>query len=286
MVSVIIPARNAERTIGPCVDSLLALQYPAQRLELRVVDNGSTDGTAARLAAYREQLAIVREPRPGAAAARNAGLRGAAGEIVAFTDADCVVDPGWLAALVRPLRDPAVGIVGGTILALAPANPVERFGETIHDHRMAIEEYDPPYVITMSWASRVGVLRELGGFDERFRRCQDVELSYRALQAGYRFAFAPAAIVHHRNERDLRGLIGEGFTHGFHGVRVHKRHADFLHERGHSDVSPAAWRRLAAGIVDCARGRADVPLRCQTAFDAGKRIGKVLGSIRFGQLDL
>jgi GT2 family glycosyltransferase len=285
-VTVVVPVRDAERAIGPCIDSLLALRYPAQRLELRVVDNGSKDGTRAVLAGYGDRIAIVTERRPGAAAARNAGLRGAGGEIVAFTDADCIVDPGWLEALVAPLSDPAVGIAGGTIRALAPANPVELFGEAIHDHRRAIEEYDPPYAITMSWASRLEVLRELGGFDERFLRGQDVELSYRALQAGYCFAFVPGAIVYHRNERDLRGLFTEGFTHGFHGVRVHKRHASLLHDRGHRDVSPAAWRRLGAGLIDCVRGRADTELRCQTTFDAGKRLGKLLGSIRFGQLDL
>ena len=103
-----------------------------------------------------------------------------------------------------------MGIAGGTIRAVPPAGDVERFGEVIHDHRRAIEVFEPPYAITMNWASRRSVLEELGGFDERFRRCEDVDLSYRMIQAGYRLAFAPAAVIYHHNEENLAGLFREG----------------------------------------------------------------------------
>jgi GT2 family glycosyltransferase len=129
----------------------------------------------------------------------------ARGEVVAFTDADCVVEPGWLASLVAPLSDESIGIVGGKILAKRPCNPIEEFGERIHDHELAINVYEPPHVITMNWASRVSVLRE-NLFDEKFLRSQDVDLSYRILQQGYEFVFTPAAVVYHRNEKTFSGL--------------------------------------------------------------------------------
>ena len=113
--------------------------------------------------------------------------------------------------------------MGGTILAADPTNAIERYEERIHDHRQAIEVFKPPYAITMNWASRRAVLEELGGFDERFLRGQDVDLSYRILQSGRTLAFAPDAIVRHHNERTLGGLAREGFTHGFHGVQADKR---------------------------------------------------------------
>ncbi len=199
-VSVVVPVLDGEQTIGDCIDSLLRLRYPAERVELLVVDNGSRDGTAAVLQQYGSRIVRLDESTRGPAAARNAGLHAARGEVVALTDADCQVDPDWLTAIVAPLVDPRVGVAGGTIRALPPANEVERFGEVIHDHRQAIEELEPPYAITMNWASRHAVLEEFGGFDERFRRGEDVDLSYRVIQAGYTLTFAPTAVVYHHNE--------------------------------------------------------------------------------------
>jgi GT2 family glycosyltransferase len=285
-VSVVVPVYNAVATIDDCIRSLLELRYPADRLELLVVDNGSTDGTLEALRRWTGRIAIWTEQRRGPAAARNAGLRAAGSELVAFTDADCVVDPGWLAGLVPALEDPAVGIAGGTILAQPPANDIERFGEVIHDHRQAIEVFRPPYAITMSWVSQREVLLAVGGFDERFRRAEDVDLSYRVIQAGYRLAFVPEAVVYHRNESTLAGLFGEGFAHGFHGVRATRRHHGYLAEFGHPAVNTRAYRAIGDGLVSLARGRGDHRSRCEIVFNAGKKTGKLAGSVRFGHIDL
>src|SRR5262245_61536984 len=104
-VSVIVPVFNGEKTLAACVESLLALKYPANDLELIVVDNASTDRTAEILALYRDRIRVVSENERGPAAARNNGLRAATHEIVAMTDADCVVDCDWLRFLVEPLQD-------------------------------------------------------------------------------------------------------------------------------------------------------------------------------------
>lgn len=285
-VSVIVPAYNAQDTIDECVCSLLKLRYPAELLELQVVDNASTDGTAQALRRYGERIVVTQERRRGPAAARNAGVRRTAAHVVAFTDADCTVEPDWLAQLVAPLEDPRVGIAGGTILARRPANEVARFGEAIHDHRKAIELYRPPYVIGMSWASRRAVIRALRGFDERFRRVQDVDLSYRMIQAGYLLVFVPEAVVYHRNEDTLFRLFREGFTHGFHGVRASKRHHAFLAGLGHSNINTRGYVEVGAGLLRWARRSGDGESRCQTVFNAGKKAGKLVGSARFGHVDL
>jgi GT2 family glycosyltransferase len=284
--SVIVPAHNSESTIDECVRSLLGLRYPSDRLELLIVDNRSTDGTVGALRPYADRIVVLEERRRGAAAARNAGIAGAGGEVVAFTDADCVVDQDWLRRLVEPLQDPGVGISGGTILARPSANDVERFGEEIHDHRRAIEVYQPPYAITMSWASRREFLRALGGFDERFIRGQDVDLSYRVSQAGYALAFVPEAVVYHRNETSRAGLFREGFVHGFHGVRVRKRHEHFLRRYGHGRFNTRAYAAIGSRLRDWARGRDAPRSGCDTVFNSGKKAGKLLGSLRFGYLDL
>lgn len=281
-----VPVLDGEQTIGDCLDSLLQLRYPAERVELLVVDNGSRDGTAGVLREYGDRIVWLEESTRGPGAARNAGLRSAGGDVVAFTDADCTVDPDWLTALVAPLEDPRAGISGGTIRALPPANEVERFGEIIHDHRKAIEVFEPPYAITMNWGSRRAVLKELGGFDERFRRCEDVDLSYRMTEAGYTLVFAPAAVVYHRNEDRLAGLFREGFAHGFHGVLALKHHEDFVRPFGHSRLDGQGYIRIGARMLDWARGRDRSTSGCDAVFNTGKKAGKLLGSMRFGHLDI
>ncbi len=285
-VSVVVPAYNAARTIDDCIRSLLELRYPSELLELRVVDNASTDHTAQALRSYGARIIVTREPRRGPAAARNAGVRAGAGDVVAFTDADCTVERDWLAHLVDALEDPGVGIAGGAIRARAGANQIERYGEEIHDQGKAIELYSPPYVITMSWASRRDLVAELGGFDECLRRGEDVDLSYRMFRSGYKLSFVPDAVVYHRNEGTQLGLFREGFQHGFYGVQVRKRHDAYLSSLGHRRLDRRAYADVAGGLWRWARHDDDLNSRCKAVFGAGKKAGKLAGSIRFGQLDL
>ena len=96
-ISIIVPAFNAEAHIRSCIESLLALDYPDEYLEIAVIDNDSSDAT--RRIAESYPVMLFSEPRRGAAAARNLGIEGTQGEIVAFTDADCVVAPSWARAI-------------------------------------------------------------------------------------------------------------------------------------------------------------------------------------------
>jgi GT2 family glycosyltransferase len=285
-LSIIVAAYNAEDTIESCLQSILALDYPPTKVEIIVVDNASTDQTAAILSRYSRRLKILRETMRGPAAARNRGLFQAEGEVIAFTDADCIVDSRWARGLVAPLQGARVGIVGGKILAKVPYNRIEEFGNEIHDHQKIIEVYQPPYVITMNWASRLSVLQESGFFDERFLRCQDVDLSYRILQVGYLFRYVPGALVFHQNESTLAGLFHEGCLHGYYSVPVLKKHRQFLKQFKHRRVNLNDFLALGRGMVDCAFAKDRQRAMCNLSFNAGKRIGKISGSLRFGTLEL
>jgi cellulose synthase/poly-beta-1,6-N-acetylglucosamine synthase-like glycosyltransferase len=260
-VSVVLAARNAEQTLDSCVRSLLDLDYPRERLEIVAVDNGSTDATARILAGFGRQLKVVREQRRGPAAARNAGIRVADGEVIALIDADSTSDSGWLRHLVPSLARPRVGIAGGRILASRPANRIELYGETIHDAFSAVHVWKPPYVVTGNWAARRALLDQVGMFDERLLRGSDVDLSFRVVQAGYVLAHCPEAVVYHRNERTLAGLFREGFVHGFHGVALARRHAGLIAEQH----------------VQRRRGRPRG--LCDRVFRTGKRLGRATGEI-------
>lgn len=284
-VSIVVPVLNGATTLPACLASLRRLDYPSDQLEVIVVDNGSTDDTAALLA--REHwIRTEAEPVRGPAAARNRGWRAARGDVIAFTDADCTVDPGWLRALVAPLADRDVGIAGGAILPIEPATPIQRFGAQLHDHQSAIETCRPAYAITMNWASRRELLNTVGGFDPRFLRCEDVDLAYRVQQSGYRVVYTAEAIVYHRNEATLRGLFEEGFLHGWHSVHTLKVHQQYLRQKRKFSINQRSYLEVAASCARALLPRHRPQATCECAFGVGKKFGKIAGSIRYAHVDL
>ena len=136
---------------------------------------------------------------------------------------------------------------------------------------MAIECYTPPYAITMNWASRRSVLEEVGRFDEELLRCEDCDLAYRVVAAGYRIVHEPAAVVYHHNERSLAGLIAEGYAHGYHSIPLLKKHDEFV--RTLVANSPPGQKAAASKALpnDALYWR---------VFNFGKAAGKMIGSLR------
>jgi cellulose synthase/poly-beta-1,6-N-acetylglucosamine synthase-like glycosyltransferase len=285
-VTVIVPAWNAEATIQPCLDSLLASDYPKERTEVIVVDNASTDRTSELLSHYRDRVLVLREEKRGPAAARNRGLQAASGTVVAFTDADCEVDPAWLRTLASSLRDPSVGIVGGRILSKRPCNRIELFGERIHDHGKAIQVSDPPYAITMNWVSRRSALQEAGGFDEEYLRCEDVDLTRRIMDAGLTLRYQHDAVVFHRNERTFAGLFREGFQHGFWAVRLFRGFPREYSPPKHPRIDWRGYRNILLNLMGTIWGPDRVASWCHVVFDSGKKLGRLMGSMRFGYVRL
>ena len=285
-VAVVVPVFNGRKTIEACLDSLLAQDYPREMLEIVVVDNASTDGTAQVLERYQDRIRLLSEQTKGPSAARNKGVREASSEVIAFIDADCVADIAWLRNLVEPLTDQAVGLCGGRILSRRPCNRIEEFGEQIHDHQKAIEVYKPPYAISMNWASPRRVLLEAGLFDEAFLRCEDVILSQRIDQLGYELAYQHSAIIFHRNENTLPGLFREGYKHGFWAVKSIREHREINRESGHRRVNLHSYKAIAASLMNALVGEQRIIAICQATFDIGKKVGKIIGSFRFGYIDL
>lgn len=172
------------------LDSLDRLRYP--RFEVIVVDDGSTDGTAA-LMARRPGIGLgliyLYQPWSKMGAARNRGLQRARGEIVAFTDDDCVVDPMWLGSLAAAFgaHPGALGVQGKTVMDHAAMTPFTRQVEQLVGGQ--------PYR-TCNIAYRLAVLRDLGGFDTHLIRGEDVLLGARVMERGS-IVFAPDAVVEH-----------------------------------------------------------------------------------------
>ena len=126
-VSVVIPARDAEATLGATLDALAA-QELAEPFEVLVVDDGSVDATPALVERHPVGARLVSGTGEGPGAARNVGVLASSGSVLAFTDADCVPAPGWLRAGLEALERTGAGIVQG---AVAPVGPAGRFDRTL-----------------------------------------------------------------------------------------------------------------------------------------------------------
>jgi cellulose synthase/poly-beta-1,6-N-acetylglucosamine synthase-like glycosyltransferase len=123
-VTVVLPVFNGERWIGAKLASILELRYPAEMIEILVVDDGSTDGTRRVVESYasRARVQVLALPRGGKAVALNAAIARATGEILFFTDVRQSLDPDSLANLVACFADSAVGVVSGELVIRDSAN--------------------------------------------------------------------------------------------------------------------------------------------------------------------
>ncbi|MGC8878579.1 MAG: glycosyltransferase [Anaerolineae bacterium] len=226
-VSVVIPVYNGAETLPACLTALQQQTIDPQHYEVIVVDDGSTDGSAE--VALRFGVRVVRQPHRGAAAARNAGMAAARGQIVLFTDVDCSPAPDWIEQMSKPLVDPMVDGVKGAYRT-QQRNLIARFTqleyEDRYDRMAARETID--FVDTYAAAYRRDVLLTAGGFDERFpgAAVEDVELSYRLSAQGHRLVFNPHAIVYHSHPATLWRYLRRKAIYGYWRVPVYARYPD------------------------------------------------------------
>lgn len=184
-VSIVVPVYNEQEELPILLDSLMVLDWPADRLEILCIDNGSMDRSLEIMKSY-PAVTVLSEARPGAYAARNLGIRASKGEFVAFTDADCEVDPHWLIDLYPAFEDPTVGAVGG---AIAP-QPATNFVDHFEGHVYRSPNHSPgtsrtrPYLVTANAIFRRAVFDRIGLFDEERFSGPDVEISWRLLNEG------------------------------------------------------------------------------------------------------
>jgi len=215
-VSVIIPARNAASSIQECLKAVLAQENLAHELEIILVDDGSTDDTAEL--AESLGVRVIRQDNAGPAAARNAGARLARGEIVAFTDADCVPATDWLSHLVGPLSAPDVVGAKGAYRTKQRAM-VARFVQQEYESkytRLAKQQHID-FVDTYSAAYSREVFLENGGFDAAFPvpSVEDQEFSFRLARKGYHMVFVPQAAVFHKHDQNWGEYVKRKFGIGY-----------------------------------------------------------------------
>ncbi|HET9102206.1 MAG TPA: glycosyltransferase [Solirubrobacteraceae bacterium] len=196
VISVVVSTRDRPARLAGLLRALSAQTLEPQAFEVIVVDNGTGAAPVAVPAGEAMRVRVVRPARPGGpASGRNLGWRAAAAGLIAFTDDDCEPEPAWLAALLEAARRAPGAIIQGVTRPIA--RELDRDGLLAHTVR--IERLGPQYE-TCNIAYPRAILAELGGFDESFGRepaGEDTDLAWRALHAGHRAVFAPAALVRH-----------------------------------------------------------------------------------------
>jgi cellulose synthase/poly-beta-1,6-N-acetylglucosamine synthase-like glycosyltransferase len=198
---------------------LLAQDYGRERCEILVVDNNSTDDTV-EIAARHPVKVLQEREKQGPGPARNRGIQAAQGQVLAFLDADCIAEPGWLSALVPALSDPEVGAVGGHTEAYDPATPVERFFAARNPLLMNFRE---TYValVTCNLACKRALVESLGGFDESLLVLEDLDLGWRMqAEAGKRIVYAPEARVFHCYRASIPALFHTYRRYGLSEIMV------------------------------------------------------------------
>jgi len=228
LASVIVPTRDRLDSLRVALEALRR-QVGAGRFELIVVDDGSADGTGGFLAeaAGRGVLLRVEGEGRGAAAARNAGIRRARGEVIACTDDDCEVPPDWLARLRDRLVETGAAAVGGRVVAARDAPRPARVSQAITNGiaRSLNAGPEAAFLTSNNVAYRSDALRRAGLFDEGFAGAggEERDLHERLRELGERLAYAPDVVVTHRPPMSWAGFVRQQAAYGRGARRYYAR---------------------------------------------------------------
>ena len=223
-VSVVVCAYNAERTMEACLASLEVLNYPDY--EVIVVNDGSRDRTL-EIAERFPYCRIISQPNKGLSVARNVGAEAASGEIVAYTDSDCVADPDWLSYLVGRMEAGGLAACGGPNFpppeeSLVPAAVAVSPGGPTH---VLISDEVAEHIAGCNMAFRRDALLALGGFDPQYRAAgDDVDICWRFQDAGHTIGFSPAAIVWHFRRNTVKTYLNQQRGYGKAEALVYAKH--------------------------------------------------------------
>ena len=247
-VSVVVCSYNGAKTLRECLASLVKLDYPD--CEVILVDDGSSDATA-EIARDFPGVVYHHQENRGLSVARNVGARMATGEIVAYTDDDCVVDEHWLHYLVRAMIDQGVEGIGGPnitpifdnwvakCVAASPGNP---------SHVM-LDDHHAEHVPGCNMAFRRDILLGMGGFDPQYRVAgDDVDVCWRLLDSGMNIGYAPGAMVWHHRRASVEAYAKQQKGYGRSEAMVRFKHPQRFGACGRSHWHGVIYGDGAVGL--------------------------------------
>lgn len=278
MTSVLIPARNASRTIERQLEALTEQRFEGA-WEVIVSDNGSSDGTAGAARSFADRLPGLRvvdsSDRQGAGHARNVAARAARGDFLAFCDADDEVDPGWLHGLTQ--AGIHADLVGGVFDrgTLSGSSVRHRRNEQLQEGLPSLMGFFP-FCSSGNFGIWAAVFEGLGGWNERYGYGEDVELVWRAQVQGHSLAYAPDALVRKRSRESLDELGRQAYRYGTSHVQLYRDFRDAGLARPSVGTALRQWAWLAVHVGDLR----SPDRKGNWMWTAATRYGRLRGSIR------
>ncbi len=238
-MSVLVCTRNGSRTLEECLSSLEQLAYP--NFEIIVVDDGSNDNTREIIQRHPQARYLFQEPA-GLSVARNTAASYAAGDILVYTDDDCVADPDWLTYLALSFRDPKIAAAGGPNIPPAPqtlaqACVIAAPGGPAH---VLLTDTTAEHLPGCNLAVRKSAFTEVGGFLPKYHAAgDDVDFCWRLMERGFTIGFQPGAMVWHYRRFTTKAYLKQQIGYGKAEGLLLGQHS---HRFGH--FGGARWRGI------------------------------------------
>lgn len=250
-VSIVIPVYNGAHTIGSAISACLSLDYPAELIEIIVVDDGSTDKTRHIVQQY--PVTYIFQENAGPAKARNCGCHHAKGSIVAFLDSDCIPRRHWVRKMISQYTSDDIVCVGSRY---GIANPESFLACLIYFEfliRYKRMPRHPKFLGSHGYSFRKDFLERIGGYDESYSMAshEDNELAYRIFQRGFYTVFDKSNIVEHRFPTSLLKYLRIQMWHGYWRMKNYVDHPRMVTGDDYSDVWDYMQPPMAALFMIC-----------------------------------
>jgi len=227
-VSVVVPSYNSAATLASAIKAIINQDF--KTLEIIIVDDGSVDQTREVVQSF-SNVRYVYQDNAGPAAARNTGAKEAAGDLIFFTDADCVPRPDWLSQSIEHFKDENIAVVAGSYGIANPKNILARciHHEILyrHHHLMPIH---PKAFGSYNFGIRKRIFEEVGGFEESYCQAsgEDNDLSYKLIKMGHKIYFEKDSLVDHQHTTSIKKYLKEQYCHGFWRAKMYLQHPSMI----------------------------------------------------------
>jgi glycosyltransferase involved in cell wall biosynthesis len=244
--SIIVPTYNRPAQLKSCLQSLSQLDYPNDRYEVIVVDDGSEEPPDGVVSAFLEKINInlFTQRNLGPASARNKGAAHAKGTFLAFTDDDCLPAPDWIKKIADRFKNTPDHLIGGLIVNALPDNPYSTASQLLIDYLYSYYNADhnrARFFTSNNIAVSSELFRAVGGFNTVFTRSagEDRAFCYSWLHHGYKASYAPEAVIYHFNVQSFRAFWRQHFHYGRGAYSFHRARSKF--EGAEINLEPPAF---------------------------------------------
>lgn len=285
-ISVIIPVLNEEKRISDTLEAIYrGTLIPS---EIIVVDGGSSDRTVSIIKENYPDVVLLNNPERTAAAGRNVGIKKAKGDVIAFTDGDCIVDRDWLKNIKNHFENKEIDGLGGKVMNAPPENHYEEYWGNLawnlimnfpdNSYEVKEKRLNDSFV-TANCAYKKELLYRIKGFSKFFaNNAEDVDLCWRAIDKGAKLVYVPDVVIYAHNVTTLKGIAKKSFRNGVSSSKLQKIYG------GRFNYDPNIYRMLGRNILGVAKKEKDAGLNCIELVC--HLFGKYYGSIKVGVVNV